>query len=351
MAVDSTRSSKKRGCFKWLGVALCALALLLIALLTLTWFQGSRAKAALRAKYPPPGQMVDVGGYQLHIYCLGSGSPTVVLEAGAGDFSLTWELVQPEVAQTTRICAYDRAGLGWSQRGPEPLTVENTVEELHTLLTNGGIEGPYVLVGHSLGGAYVRAYAFRYPEEVVGMVLVDASHEDQEARFPAAFAKVSQQGRAQMAQLLGLVQAANSLGIMAMSPQSYPDAYLPPMPEATREVYKGVVLSHGSFFAAVAEQHAHAEDNLAEIREMNITTLGDIPLVVLSSAKLELPEGYGLTAEDMAELQAVQSQMHAELAALSPQGEVVIAEESTHYIQFDQPELVIDAIRQVLDAQ
>jgi len=344
-------SSKKRGCLKWLGVAVGSLSLLLIALLTLTWFQGSRAKAALRAQYPPPGQMVDVGGYQMHIYCQGSGSPTVVLDAGLGDFSLAWELVQPEVAQSTRVCAYDRAGLGWSQRGPKPRTVANIVEELHTLLTEGGIEGPYVLVGHSLGGAYVRAYAFRYPEEVVGMVLVDASHEDQNARFPAAFAKVSEQGRTQMAQLLGLVQAANSLGIIAMSPQSYPDAYLPPMPEATRKVYKGVVLSHGSFFAAVAEQHAHAEDNLAEIRDMHITTLGDIPLVVLSAGKMELPEGYGLTAEDVAQLQAVMAEMQAELASLSPRGERVIAEESTHYIQFDQPELVIDAINQVLDAQ
>jgi pimeloyl-ACP methyl ester carboxylesterase len=295
--------------------------------------------------------MVDVGGYKMHLYCLGSGSPTVVLEAGAGDFSLAWSLVQPEVAQTTRVCAYDRVGLGWSERGPEPLTVENTVEELHTLLTNGGIEGPYVLVGHSLGGAYVRAYAFRYPEEVVGLVLVDASHEDQEARFPAAFAKVSRQARAQMAQLMVVPQAVNALGIMALSPQSYPSAYIPPMPEATREVYKGVVLSSDSFFAAVAEQYAHADDNLAEIREMHITTLGDIPLVVLSAAKMEVPEGYGLSAEDIAELQAVQSEMHAELAALSPQGEVVVAEESTHYIHFDQPELVIEAINHVLDAQ
>jgi len=351
MSVDSTRSSKKRGCLKWGGVAVGALALFLIVVLALTWVMGSRAKAALRAKYPPPGQMVDVGGYQMHLYCLGSGSPTVVLDAGAGDFSLTWELVQPEVAQTTRVCAYDRAGLGWSERGPNPLTVENTVEELHTLLTEAEIEGPYVLVGHSLGGAYVRAYPFRYPEEVVGLVLVDASHEDQEARFPEAFAKVSQQARTQMAQLLGLVQAANSLGIMALSPGSYPDAYIPPMPEATREVYKGVVLSYGSFFAAVAEQYAHVEDNLAEIREMHITTLGDIPLVVLSAGKMELPEGYGLTAEDIAELQAVQAEMHAELAALSPQGVVVRAEESTHYIHFDQPELVIEAINHVLDAQ
>jgi len=143
----------------------------------------------------------------------------------------------------------------------------------------------------------------------------------------------------------------NSLGIMAMSAENYPAQYLPPMPEATIEVYKGVVLSSDSFFPALREQYAHVDDNMAEVREMDITTLGDIPLVVLSAGKMALPEGYGLTAEDMAELQAVQSQMHAELAALSPRGEVVVAEESTHYIQFDQPELVIEAINQVLDAQ
>jgi len=197
----------------------------------------------------------------------------------------------------------------------------------------------------------VRAYAVRYPEEVVGLVLVDASREDQNARFPAAFAKVSEQARTQMAQLLLLPQVANSLGILAMYPQYYPDAYLPPMSEDAKEVYKGVILSDTSYFAAVAEQYAHVEDNLAEIREMHITTLGDIPLVVLSAAEMEVPEGYGLSAEDVAELQAVMAEMQAELAALSPQGEVVVAEESTHYIQFDHPELVIEAINQVLDAQ
>lgn len=275
----------------------------------------------------------------------------MVVDAGAGDFSLTWDLVQPEVAHSTRVCAYDRAGLGWSQRGPNPLTVENTVEELHTLLTDGGIEGPYVLVGHSLGGAYVRAYAVRYPEEVVGLVLVDASHEDQEARFPEGFAKVMKQARAQMAQLMVVPQATNALGLLAMYPQYYPDAYLLPMPEDAKEVYKGVILSDTSYFAAVAEQYAQVDDNMAEVREMNITTLGDIPLVVLSAAKMEVPEGYRLTAEDVAQLQAVMAEMQAELASLSPRGERVIAEESTHYIQFDQPELVIAAINQVLDAQ
>ena len=180
------------------------------------------------------------------------------------------------------------------------------------------------------------------------MVLVDSAHEDQDTRHPTAFAQLNEQVMAQTAQFLLVPQLANSLGILAMSPQDYPDAYLPPLSDSAKEVYKGVVLSDTRYFAAVAEQYAHVDDNFAEVRDMHITTLGDIPLVVLSAGKVDLPQGYSLTAEDVAEFQAVQAQMQAELASLSSRGELVLAEESTHYIQFDQPELVIDAIRRVV---
>ncbi len=354
MSVGAQSSSKNGGCFRWGALALGALALLLTVVLAIVGFQGSRAKAALRAQYPPPGQMVDVGGYKLHIYCQGSGSPTVVLVPGAGDFSLTWSLVQPEVAQTTRVCAYDFGGFGWSELGPKPPTLENIVAELHTLLTNAGIEGPYVLVGHSLGGMYVRAYAVRYPEEVVGMVLVDPTHEDQVERYYAALASKENGGGGPTLsdqinllvyqQLLRLFQDLNTLGILAMSPQSFPAA-VPDLPEVAKE-YKAVMLSNDSFFAAIRQQGDYVEDNEADVREMHITTLGDIPLVVLSSRKVA-PQP-GLSAEETAELRA---ELHTELAALSSRGELVFAEESSHNIQWDQPQLVIEAILEVIQAQ
>jgi len=355
MSVGAQSSSKNGGCFRWGALALGTLALLLTVVLAIVGFMGWRAQAALRAQYPPPGQMVDVGGYKLHLYCQGSGSPTVILVAGFGGFSLDWSLVQPEVAQTTRVCAYDLAGFGWSERGPNAPTMENIVAELHTLLTEGGIEGPYVLVGHSVGGPYVRAYAFRHPEEVVGLVLVDDSGEDQAERIAAALASHENEGGGSnlndqinllMEQLiLRVLQGLDTLGIFAMSPESFPGAF-PPLPEEVLKVYKGVALSTGSFIAVYREAGAYMEDNMAAVQEMNITSLGDIPLVVLSAQKWVLPPSLGLSAEEMAEIWA---EMHAELASLSSRGKVVPAEESSHFIQCLQPELVIGAILQVIE--
>lgn len=356
MSIDAQSSSKNGGCFRWGALALGVLALLLTVVLAIVAFQGSRAKAALRAQYPPPGQMVDVGGYKMHVYCQGSGSPTVVLVSGAGDFSLTWSLVQPEVAQITQVCAYDFARFGWSERGPNAPTADNIVTELHTLLTNAGVEGPYVLVGHSIGGPYVRAYASHYPEEVVGMVLVDDSGDDQAARIAAARAShenedggfnLNEKITPLLQELaLRLLEGLDTLGILAMS-QTFPGS-LPPMPEEVLKVYKGVMLSNDSFFAAYREQGTYLEDSMAEVHSMNITSLGDIPLVVLSAQKWVLPPGFVLSAEEMAEIWV---EMHAELAALSSRGEVVPAEESSHFIQCDQPGLVIEAIRGVIKSQ
>jgi pimeloyl-ACP methyl ester carboxylesterase len=350
MARGSWSLRSRRGCLRWVGIIAGALVVLLIVLVGITWISGNRAKAELKAKYPPPGQMVDVGGYRMHIYCEGQGSPTVVMDAGLADFSLSWVLVQPEAAEFTRVCAYDRGGLGWSERGPKPISAQNIAEELHTLRTEAGIEGPYVLAGHSAGGVYARVYAHLYPDEVVGMVLVDTSHEEQDLRFPEAYAEASQRFMAQMAQLLLVPRVLNSLGILAASPQDYPDEYLPALPEATKEVYKGVILSDSRYFAAAAELYSSWEATAAEVRAMQLTTLGDIPLVVLTQGEFAVPDAYGVSAEVVEQAQAAWYEMQAELAALSPNGKQVIAEQSDHYIQLDEPELVIGAIREVVEA-
>jgi pimeloyl-ACP methyl ester carboxylesterase len=135
----------------------------------------SIAEANDARAYPAPGRMIDVGGYRLHLNCVGAGSPTVVIEAALGDSSLSWSSsVQPAAGRTTRVCTYDRAGMGYSDPGPLPRTAERFVEELHTVLLRADEPGPYVLVGHSLGGLPVRVFAHKYPTEMVGVVLVDS---------------------------------------------------------------------------------------------------------------------------------------------------------------------------------
>jgi pimeloyl-ACP methyl ester carboxylesterase len=126
----------------------------------------------------PTGQMVDIGGRKLHIHCTGNSAPTVIVENGGAAFSFDWELVQPEVARLTRICTYDRAGYAWSDVGPDFDTFDQSVHDLHLLLSKAGIAGPYLMVGHSYGGLLVRFYQATYPKDVVGMVLVDSSHEE-----------------------------------------------------------------------------------------------------------------------------------------------------------------------------
>lgn len=167
-----------------------ALLGLIVALLVLAVagaiYQAIATERAGRA-YPPSGEMVDVGGYSLHINCVGQGSPTVVLDAGSGGFSAQWVRVQREVSGTTRVCAYDRAGMGWSEMGPDPRDAKKITGELHTLLSKAGIEGPYVLVGHSFGGMYMQTYAARYPDDVAGVTLVDSSTDpDQFSQGPKA---------------------------------------------------------------------------------------------------------------------------------------------------------------------
>lgn len=126
--------------------------------------------------YTAPGRLVDIGDRKLHLYCTGKGGPTVVLVAGGGAYSIDWALVQPRVAESTRVCSYDRAGLGWSDSGPADETVEQTVADLHAVLNAAGEKAPYVLIGASIGGIYIRAYQRAFPDEIAGLVFTNSSN-------------------------------------------------------------------------------------------------------------------------------------------------------------------------------
>src|SRR5215204_845310 len=185
ISLSVVTSPTARRTMRRIGKALLGLVVVMLALAVLGAIYQAIATMRAERAYPAPGEMVNVGGYSLHIRCVGQGSPTVVLDAGSGAFSAHWVRVQQEVSGTTRVCSYDRAGMGWSEMGPDPRDAKQITSELHTLLGKAGIEGPYVLVGHSFGGMYMQTYAARYPDEVAGVALVDTSTDpDQFSQRP-----------------------------------------------------------------------------------------------------------------------------------------------------------------------
>jgi pimeloyl-ACP methyl ester carboxylesterase len=311
-------------------------ALLLLVLIVMA--AGAIARASLKARYQPPGQMVDVGGYQLHISCAGEGSPTVVLDAGNGESSLDWSLVQPDVAKSTRVCAYDRPGYGWSDPSPLSRTPESNVKELHTLLMNAGIDAPYVLVAHSYGGLVTRLYTHTYPDEVAGMVLVDTPSDDLLVRLPPNGKDVFLKGVAQGAQQAKLGEILGQIGILPLLPGLFPvQANLPPQVAATE---RALAASDRRYMEAYAGELAAYAVSFAQMQTAHITTFGDIPLRVLSRGK---PQA-GFTEES----EKVWQQLQIELASLSSNGKRIVAENSDHFIQLNQPDLVIGAIQEVL---
>ncbi len=279
--------------------------------------------------YPPPGRMIDVGGYQLQIHCVGTGSPTVVLDAGLGGSSLDWSLVQTEMGQTTRVCAYDRAGMGWSDPGPQPRTPGQIAGELHTLLTNAGIAGPYVLVGHSLGGKNVRMFALEHPDEVTGMVLVDARSEYVDAHTSAAEADAFPQALQAQG---GMYTVARRLGIARLFGATLLQTP-PSLPAETRTAMALTTTQPQAVAATTSEGTARAADDGAL---QAAPLLGNRPLIVLASEENMTQTPFWPEAQ-------------RQLAALSTAGRLIIPAGSRHYIHWFQPTVVIDAVQQVVE--
>jgi pimeloyl-ACP methyl ester carboxylesterase len=243
-----------------------------------------QAIATMRAEraYPPPGEMVDVGGYSLHINCVGQGSPTVLLDGGSGEFSAQWVRVQREVSGTTRVCAYDRAGMGWSQMGPDPRDAKQITSELHTLLSKGGIEGPYVLVGHSLGGLSMLTYANRYPDEVAGVALVDSSTElDQFSQRPEARDSYEPQKQRSPvgSQLVRLgVSLPARLGVVRLLSKLDPAS--PQLPQKQRAQIDALTPS-------TRQVSTTALEFLAPTQTRRLGSLGNKPLAVVTAGESE----------------------------------------------------------------
>lgn len=302
--------------WSWTKRALIGLGgLIVLAALTGATYQWMATRRDLAAS-PPPGRLVDVGGHRLHLWCMGSGSPAVILENGLGGSTPAWGFVQPDVAGFTQVCSYDHAGMGYSEPGPSPRTTRRVVHELGRLLDAGGIHGPLVLVGASLGGFTVRLFASEYAPRVAGLVLVDASHEDQEIDVPRT------------APLMPLLASTGVLRLAGMSLGLDPASLAP----SVRGFARATRFRTAGYRAAV-DAFMHARESAAEVKASRRPLT--IPVVVVTA-------GRGADAEWRA--------LQADQVGLSRRGCQVVAEESGHVVAVDQPQVVVEAIRATVDA-
>lgn len=274
----------------------------------------------------PPGRLIDVGGYQLHINCVGHGGPVVMLESGVGGFSLEWMHIQEALAEDAIVCAYDRAGYGWSDMGPLPRTAMRISDELHALMQNSGLPGPYILAGHSFGGLVAQYYARQYSDEVAALVLIDASHPEQFQRL----------SRNENNEYIGEMHIPERRHYMLLQPamhHGYPERY--------RAMAMDML---SSWKSALTQREELVNMGFSGQQVLNAGSLPEMPLMVLTRGVRVWPETeYG----DAMELGWMTLQY--ELSRLSPRGQHMIAEQAGHLIHLEEPALVIDVLRDVIN--
>lgn len=351
---------------RWSGMLKRGLRALVIVLASLPvlGFTYETVAAALDAwRFAPPGKLVAVNGHQMHINCTGEGSPTVVMDAGLGGWSLDWSAVQPEIAQFTRVCSYDRAGLGWSEPGSAPGDAQRAVEDLHALLISSGERGPFVLAGHSAGGLRAVLYAHTYPQEVAGVVLVDptprATDEErvvllspaEQAEYGALVQSLTPEPEAAGFDIVALVETLRPFGV----PRLLSDTFLEGSP------YAYVHPELQPSFRYGMNQPARLATTRAEIAQRQITidrvraveSLGDLPLAVLASTKLTTfyrdPLQANLPPRLVDLIQETTWLAEVDMSRLSTNSTIAPVDRSGHYIPFDRPDAVVAAVRQMVE--
>ncbi len=327
--------------FKWLkriGVGVVVLIAVVVAT-GVVYEQIARGNAP--KEFPPRGKLVDIGGRHIQLDCRGTGAPIVVFESGLDALgSLSWGAVHDDVAETTRACAYSRAGLMWSDPSDRPFSSLNNAEDLHKALAAAGEKPPYILVGHSLGGPYSLAFTGRYGNDVAGLVFVDASHPDQRARLRVAVGKDLDPGNQIK---LGAALAWTGLVrlIVAINPMFPPRA--PENIKAPADAFLPQALS------AVLQENDAVDATLATAKKGE--RLGDRPLIVLTHGEAmpdQILKAQGINRSSANRLEVVWLALHNDESSWSSRSRHEVVAGASHYIQFDKPEVVVAAVREVV---
>jgi pimeloyl-ACP methyl ester carboxylesterase len=304
---------------------------------------------------PPLGKMVDAGGHRLHLNCTGEGSPTVVLESGTAEFSMVWALVQPGIAQFTRVCSYDRAGYAWSDAGPLPRTISQIVYELHTALGNAAEKGPYVLVGATVGGPIMRVFANTYPADVSGMVLVDSTHEN---GFIIRHGKEVRIGETSENKAIPPVQTAmkeprgtpEPLAVRPTKASAFvKESPLSKLPLDLQKTWM-IAKMQSKYNEAVVSEFAFLPEEMNKLfaaTAANPQPLGSKPLIVLIRDVEFRSIGGEISAADLA---SDRKKLQGQLARLSTNGKLTILKEPSQEIALDRPDAVVSAVHEVFQA-
>lgn len=324
------RQWKKR---KFVGIVLISSTFLLSAYFYQIQFE--------KIIYPPPGELVDLGGYKMHIQIMGDGPVTVVLDAGMGCCSLDWALVQPEISRFARTVSYDRAGYAWSDESPLPRTSRNIVNELHHLLALAKVQPPYILVGHSFGGVNMRLYANIFPEEVAGIVLVDSAHEEHFQKMPVWPTRsierfIIQPPVATVGAALGFMRVFNYFMDVRKMMRS--------LPEEVQDQYVAH-MSTTKYVKTVAKEFSYFSTSLQQIPKK----IGDKPLSVISAGQYILSEERGYDREFLDNITEIWRNLQKDLVRKSSKSKQIIAEKSGHMISHQQPDLIVETVHDMLN--
>lgn len=325
-------------------IYVCAGILSLIVLATIigvTYEVSGRSQSA--RDFPLPGKLVDIGGRRIQLDCRGTGSPTVVFESGLDmSGSLSWSAVHDEVAKTTRACAYSRAGMMWSDPHDAHQNGKSVAQDLHATLGKAGEQGPFVLVGHSLGGPYIMTYTKYFGHEVAGLVLVDAAHPEQVQRHDAV-TKIAEPMLMKLRNKIGAMLHWSGV-VRAVVAFDEKGSKVP------EHVFQAVKAYTPTSLGSMLKEDDAFDETLAEAGTFR--QLGDRPLFVLT-ATAQYPKEtlsyFKITAEQARKLEEVSKQMQDEQATWSSQSQHQLVPDANHYIQFDRPDVVIAAVRSVVE--
>lgn len=306
---------------KWIKNSLLGLTLLILGLIILGVTYQALGTWLDRQTFLPPGELIDVGGYRLHLFCRGKGKPTVILESGLSATVAMWTRIQTGLAKTTQVCAYDRAGIGWSESNLADPDASHVAKQLNTLLHKANLQGPLVMVGHSMGGLFARAYTAAFPKQVAGLVLLDSVHPDQGQDL----SEEQQAQQQQFMQLLVWTPMLARLGVLRVV--SWFHQIAEELPNQAQAAHQALLITT-KHLQATLQEASQWEKTTAQVRQQ--PDLSDIPLLVISAGTDE----FGFGARQIEQWQALQR----DLTKLSDNSRYEFMPQATHHSLLTHPE-------------